>query len=439
MKLEVSVGEAIDKYCILEIKRSNIKEESKLNDINKELIALKECEPFINEQKFLYNLLIYINTEIWNMTNEIKLLDVKNEKYSIISKKIFDFNQKRFRAKNMFNSIFNSDIIEQKSYFTTYCELIIDNDELIYDKISEINYLLFEYDCLLVDKKYLHIFHNIFIKHNILPFDDGYDNNIIEKIILNNYKINETIKDTFTFKPITYASSGRLGDFIQTLSVINETFYNTGKKGIVYIRNDETFSNGLIKTHSDTYQVIKSQKYIYDYKIYQNENIDIDLDKWFLNKDLLYRTNWINIFTFTYNINWGKTKWLNLPYDKKWEDKVLINIMHYRKSVNIDFNKLYNRFSDSLVFISFNKTDYEEFVKDTNLNIENYTPNSFTEACIAINSCKLLVASLSGILTIGHACHKNRLIGLCGSQDDVHNTDFNLYWGNVFYCADSVC
>jgi hypothetical protein len=113
--------------------------------------------------------------------------------------------------------------------------------------------------------------------------------------------------------------------------------------------------------------------------------------------------------------------------------------MHYRKSINIDFNKLYNTFSKSLVFISFNKTEYHEFVKETHLNIENYIPDSFTDACIAINSCKLLVASLSAILTIGHACHKKRIVGLCGINDDKHNVKFDKYWNNVFYNVDSVC
>jgi hypothetical protein len=53
--------------------------------------------------------------------------------------------------------------------------------------------------------------------------------------------------------------------------------------------------------------------------------------------------------------------------------------------------------------------------------------------CIAINSCKLLVAPLSGILTIGLACHKKIIIGLCGINDDIHNLNFDTYWDNVFY------
>ena len=73
------------------------------------------------------------------------------------------------------------------------------------------------------------------------------------------------------------------------------------------------------------------------------------------------------------------------------------------------------------------------------MNIENYIPTSFKDACIAINSCKLLVASLSGILTIGHACHKKRIIGLCDIADDIHNTKMDLFWENVFYDVDSAC
>ena len=157
MKVEISIGEAIDKYSILEIKNNKINDESKLNEIKNELSKLDECKSFIEKDFFLYNILIYINTEIWNMTNTIKSMNVTDEKYAIISKNIFDFNQKRFRVKNMFNKIFDSNILEQKSYFNTYCELIIDNEETIYDKITEINYLLFEYDCLLVNNTYISV------------------------------------------------------------------------------------------------------------------------------------------------------------------------------------------------------------------------------------------------------------------------------------------
>ena len=84
MKVDVSIGEAVDKYSILQIKNNKITDKKKLNDINNELDKLNECVEYINKENFLYNILIYINTEIWNMTNEIKSLDIKDNNYSII-------------------------------------------------------------------------------------------------------------------------------------------------------------------------------------------------------------------------------------------------------------------------------------------------------------------------------------------------------------------
>jgi len=45
--------------------------------------------------------------------------------------------------------------------------------------------------------------------------------------------------------PIIYKASGLLGDFILQLSVIAENYYKTGRKGILYISNEEPFRFGL--------------------------------------------------------------------------------------------------------------------------------------------------------------------------------------------------
>jgi len=429
MLLEVSFGEAIDKYSILEIKKKNITDKYKLIEINKELETLHICKEYIEKQQFLYNLLIYINSEIWDTTNVIKYTNIDYKNYSILSQSIFELNQKRFRLKNFFNILFTSNLKEQKSYSSTYCKITINNIETIYDKIPEINFLSIEYDYIMFEENYLSSIKNFFNQPNIIPLNND---NIFNEIILEDYNIKTELINTFDLTPINYISRGRLGDFIQVLSIINEKFYQTGRKGIIYIRNDSSFSKGLQHTYNDTYDVIKSQRYIYDYKIFNDEKIDIDLEDWF-NSNLLYKTSWFNIFKEKYNVDWGKHKWFNIDYHDSWKDKVLINIMNYRTPINIDFHKLYNIFGNSLIFISFDKFDYDEFVKNTNLNIPNYTPKSFTDCCIAVNSCKLLVASLSGILTIGHACHKDRLIGLCGTGDDLHNYEFEKYYNNVYY------
>jgi len=431
MKLEVSVGEAIDKYSILKIKQTMITDENKLKEIQNELDQLEECIPYIKPNMFYYNLLLHFNTEIWNMTNDIKMMDVSNPNYSRIAKNIFDHNQKRFRVKNIFNRLCSSSINEQKSYGASCCELVIKDEATIYNKIPEINYLLFEYDCLYVDERYINILKRIFKHHTILA------NTSTNLIYLKDFTINDSIRKTFTFTPITYMSFGRLGDFIQSLYVVSETFYTTGQKGMIYITNGEynEFPD-CKKTLNDTYEIITSQQYIHDYSIYQGEHFDVDLNKWRYNHNLLYKGNWEHIFSENYNVKWGSHKWFYLPYDAIWENKILINVMNYRKTNTIDWNLLYSKYTDKLVFISFDTVDYDEFIKDTHLSIPHYIPESFTDLCIAVNSCELLVASLSGILTIGHACHKKRVIGLHGSCDDIHNSNFT--WDNIYYDVHSL-
>jgi len=58
---------------------------------------------------------------------------------------------------------------------------------------------------------------------------------------------------------VRYLASGKLGDFIHQLSVINETFLETGQKGILYMTDKpEGFSFGLEGTFNDIQSFIKS-------------------------------------------------------------------------------------------------------------------------------------------------------------------------------------
>jgi hypothetical protein len=432
MKIDISIGEAIDKFSILLIKQENILEDAKRLEVLKEIQSLNECNNYIKKYNFFFKILMYINKKIWCLTDLIKNMETSDSNFSIISKEIFLYNDKRFRVKNLFNILLNSTLKEQKSYNKTSCKIILDSEETVYNKISEINYLLIEYDVVFLDNSFFDKIKQLF--HNPNIFLDTGDNGLYShKIVLNDFSIPNDMKEIYDFEHLSYASSGKLGDFLQVLSVINENFFNTGRKGVIYIRNGHTFSNGLENTFKDIYGVIKIQQYIKDFKIYNNEPVDIDLDSWFRNS-LLYKTNWYNLFKDQYNIEWGKRKWLSLEEkDDKWKDKVLINVMDYRFSVNIDYQKLFYLHGNNLIFISFNTKEYDFFKNATKLQIEHYCPASFMEACVAINSCKLLVATLSGILTIGHAMHKDRIIGLAGILDDVHNIDFNKIWSNVFY------
>ena len=80
---------------------------------------------------------------------------------------------------------------------------------------------------------------------------------------------------------ISYLAGGMLGYFIYELSVIQEKYIETGKKGILYLsEKGDKFRYGLLNTFNDTYNIIIDQEYIDKYELYNNQPIDIDLTLW---------------------------------------------------------------------------------------------------------------------------------------------------------------
>jgi hypothetical protein len=225
------------------------------------------------------------------------------------------------------------------------------------------------------------------------------------------------------------------GDFIQSLSVINENFYLTGKKGNLYISDGyggDVFRNGVQNTYNDTYPVIIKQNYINNYQIYNNEQININLNAW-RNNPRLYNQNWYHTYTQTYNIQWGKHKWITTNKDEKWKDKILINTTDYRWPNYLDF-KLLNKDIKNVLYISSDIKQYEKFVQKTGLNIPYIIVSTFEEICIMISSCKLFIGSLSGPLAIANAVHINRVIGLSNNADANLNIELDKIWPtNVKY------
>jgi len=467
MNVFVSVGEAVDKLSILELKYKKIADENKRVEIKKEIDCLNQCEKYKNDYSFFYKLLLYINEKIWVMTDKIKTMvpDVDTLDFAKLSSLIFDYNQKRFRIKNWFNLLVNSELKEQKSYGSTYCNIKFTNEEDVLNKIPEINYLLLEYDIIFIEKSNYELFTNIFtpLNNSIRTADEFStklpvtDLNIaplwcadsklhrykqpsifpereqehVEQIILSDFTIpshnpilqelfpHENVRDVFEFETIKYIAGGRLGDFIHQLSVINEKFYKTGRRGDLYISNrGDSFRFSLEDTHNDTFGIIQKQRYIKNYKIYNGEPFDIDLTEWrkkFKNdSDVGYTQGWHISFKEIYDVEWGKHRWINTPINEIWKDKVLINTVSYRFCDFIDFNKLLREHNNKVIFVFNNKggmSDYVHFVQKTNIRLPYYVIGSFEEMCILINSCKLFVGSRSAPLTIAHATHVPHIIG----------------------------
>jgi hypothetical protein len=241
-----------------------------------------------------------------------------------------------------------------------------------------------------------------------------------------------------SYKPLTYLSGGRLGDLIHNLSVINENFYKTGRKGILYISDsNDKFEFDIQNTYNDTNNVISSQQYIETYKIHANEPFDINLNDWRMNP-LLFSQNFCNTYSETYNIEWGKHQWIKIPViNYALKDKILINVSITRFK-HIDYNQFKTKYGEeNLIFICFDKKQYINFRNRTKMDIKCMRVNNFNELCIAINSCKLFIGTQSMPLAVANALFHDSVILLDTANNKNNNVDlilhenFNIVFKNV--------
>ena len=116
----ISVGELIDKITILQIKRENMTDEKLLN-INQELKYLETIEKKLNKKmnNDLFNNLKTINKNLWDIEEKLRTKERKNEfdkEFIHLARSAYKENDKRAFVKSKLNSIYNSKIIEEKSY-----------------------------------------------------------------------------------------------------------------------------------------------------------------------------------------------------------------------------------------------------------------------------------------------------------------------------------
>jgi len=148
MYIEISIGEGLDRLSILEIKQREIKCSNKLSQVKKEINSLIELIEYKDKYLYYYDLLILVNTKIWNNTNIIKAMDYNTLEFARVSNSIFELNQSRFRLKNIINRLTDSNIQEQKSYNATQVEVeLVRNDDIRIDYFTKLS---LEYDIVII-------------------------------------------------------------------------------------------------------------------------------------------------------------------------------------------------------------------------------------------------------------------------------------------------
>lgn len=148
--LEVSIGEALDKLSILEIKKDKIKDERNKQVENEYLYLNQHLNSYIQQYKYYYDMLTNVNLQIWNLQDIIRDKDIINkENYYDLCDEILNLNDSRYLIKKKINEVCNSNFKEQKGYNFRILNIILsfDNNYINVDSLNGIiRYYSFFYD-----------------------------------------------------------------------------------------------------------------------------------------------------------------------------------------------------------------------------------------------------------------------------------------------------
>jgi uncharacterized protein YukE len=123
IKIELSVGELLDKITILQIKSERISDKAKLENINKELSVLQsQWETSSYSQNNLdkeTRELKSINEELWDIEDKIRDKEREqafDQEFIELARSVYFTNDKRADIKHVINSKTGSELTEEKSY-----------------------------------------------------------------------------------------------------------------------------------------------------------------------------------------------------------------------------------------------------------------------------------------------------------------------------------
>lgn len=133
--LPVSIGEALDKLTILDIKLSVNPDNSNIK-LEHDLLK-QELQEYITNNFVLYENLKKVNKDIWDLMDILRdSKSITDIEYTRVCKKTIELNDVRFRIKKKINNLNNSRIKEEKCYQVTCIEIVVNQDQDL-DKIKE--------------------------------------------------------------------------------------------------------------------------------------------------------------------------------------------------------------------------------------------------------------------------------------------------------------
>lgn len=121
--IPVSWGELIDKITILQIKERSITNPIAIDNVKNELHKLNDiAAPVLASAPEICQLkdaLICINQELWNVEDELRLIEETQqfgERFIQLARSVYRLNDQRARLKKKINNHLSSELTEEKSY-----------------------------------------------------------------------------------------------------------------------------------------------------------------------------------------------------------------------------------------------------------------------------------------------------------------------------------
>lgn len=121
MKIEVSLGEVVDKLSILDIKRDKITDPEKSDNIKREYDYLSSelaQNGFYQDNQY-YKDLYEVNLELWKVEDRLRELEKQARfegEFVELARKVYITNDKRAKIKRDINIEYKSNFVEEKSY-----------------------------------------------------------------------------------------------------------------------------------------------------------------------------------------------------------------------------------------------------------------------------------------------------------------------------------
>jgi len=123
LKVEVSVGELLDKITILEIKSERITDPEKLKNVTKELEVLtrtwRESPMSDRDVAPQIDALKRVNEELWDIEDAIRRKEAAqafDDEFIALARAVYHRNDVRAAVKKDINTMLGSGLVEEKFY-----------------------------------------------------------------------------------------------------------------------------------------------------------------------------------------------------------------------------------------------------------------------------------------------------------------------------------